>query len=77
MLAILAFFVAPNMKIDPAEMEQIQAEMKDSPFAFLMGGQAPSTGQTAQQGVTAGTAAATTAAGAGAVKKSVGTKKKR
>lgn len=59
------------MKIDPAEMEQMQAEMKDSPFAFLMGGQPPATGQTAQQ------VAITAGAAAGAVKKSTGTKKKR
>ena len=35
-LAGLAFFVAPNMKVDPAEMEQIQAEMKDSPFGLSL-----------------------------------------
>jgi hypothetical protein len=66
-LAVFALVVAPSMKIDPAEMEKIQEEMKDSPFSFLMGGQPPTTGTSAP--VTAGAVGAAKKAAPGAGKK--------
>ena len=38
---IIAVVILPMMKVDPEEMKKMQEEMKDSPFAGLLGGAAP------------------------------------